>query len=241
MAQFYHKSAAILFGAVSACTATEVPAQRANELPFELIVSLAELPRQMEATEALASVRAAAKVWTASCSGLHIRVEPLQEVGRRDEDRQRIISFRRHSWCPNGERQSKSCYPEDALAMTSTYSAKPRLSDGAFESDIEVNSVLPTWSRLGGAGTHSLVSVLAHEIGHALGFEHPCDDGTLLKPIKPPCRALSNHERQAVMFPAPGRGLQAGTLPLPRLSKEELAELCRRFPVEAKDLPLHQQ
>jgi len=113
--------------------------------------------------------------------------------------------------------------------MTSTYAEASKLPDNAFESDIEVNAVLPNWSAFGGGGKRSLVRLLAHEIGHVLGFVHSCNDGTHPSGQLPACSALSAKEREAVMYPGASDDLH-NPEPFPRLSSQELAELCRRFP-----------
>jgi hypothetical protein len=224
---------AVLALALASCTAkrgTEQRAQNAQKSDFELEVALGELPRDLSAAKTLAYVHAAAGVWNLACSGVELRVEASHEVGRLAQDGRRVIAFRRYSWCPDGERRRSGCYPADALAMTSTHATAPPLSDGHLESDIEINSVTPKWSKFGATGSHSLVSVLAHELGHALGFEHPCNDGTLLKSDKPSCSAAEASVRRSVMFPAPPeKGAQAPTPP-PELSAQERAELCRKYP-----------
>ncbi len=203
-----------------------------EQKPFEMLVSLSELPRGMSESETLAAVQRAAQVWAAPCSSLRIGVQSTGAFGRLGRDKLRTLSFRRSWWCPDGKEGQKPCYPEDALAMTSTYSNYPPLDDGAPESDIEINAVVSKWSILGNSDSNSLVRVLAHEIGHTLGFVHPCNDGSEVHGSAPSCSSLAAAERNQVMFPAPPDPARKATEPVPQLSRGEMAELCRRFPVQ---------
>ena len=79
--------------------------------------------------------------------------------------------------------------------------------DGTWEiveADIYVDWVNHPWSRSGSPGLDG-VSVLRHEIGHALGLLHPCE---LDPAVGPEC---SDVDRESALYPAysPGGGLSA--------------------------------
>jgi hypothetical protein len=68
-----------------------------------------------------------------------------------------------------------------ATALTTVkYLSRPgRAGDGKIlDADIEVNAEGFSFSTTGDPAAADLEAVLTHELGHVIGLDHPCDDGT---------------------------------------------------------------
>jgi hypothetical protein len=98
------------------------------------------------------------------------------------------------------------------MAETSVYldsAAASAATPAIVEADIELNAVDYQWT-VDAKGERSprardLVTALVHELGHALGLEHNCDDiaGFEVKGSSlPACRHAGAELRAATMFPA---------------------------------------
>jgi hypothetical protein len=127
------------------------------------------------------------------------------------------------------------------LAVTTVYPGERRdlpLGDQRIrEADIEVNAVDFRWS-LDGQGLEDasnrrdLVTALVHEIGHALGFAHSCNEFPVVPWQRPPshrlahCSVATEPARASVMYP------EARCRPhvRRRLSPEDVRSLCSAYP-----------
>jgi len=127
------------------------------------------------------------------------------------EDGVNMIKFRSSTWCPDDSRDRESCYDPTRTALTHLYLSheQQRRELGELrEADIELNGVMFKWtSDKSDASRLNLISIVAHEMGHALGLDHACTQvGDALVPgfarsLAPECRP--SRPIQSVMYPTP--------------------------------------
>jgi hypothetical protein len=139
----------------------------------------ASLPQGFDPAEVLAALRGAARSWSpaGACSDVTVTVaEPRAglAVGYLEgELNQNVVVFVTEGW-PHG--------PRSVALTTTTY----RPSTGAtVDADVEINVAgfaLSTRSQPDPA-RWDLQSVLTHEVGHVLGLDHTCDDGSSATPL----------------------------------------------------------
>jgi hypothetical protein len=149
-------------------------------------------------------------------------------------DHQNTIGFKTDSWDP-------PMYAEGQLAVTTVWTQGGRIVD----SDTEINGVdsRRTWALLpddpaaaAASPDVDLQNALTHELGHALGLDHPC---YLVDPPSPPevtnegapvpsCSdpALPQSVRDATMYPS----ARPGSISERSLSPDELLALHDLYP-----------
>jgi hypothetical protein len=157
-----------------------------------------------------------------------------------------LVVFRQDRWCKNG-RQQEGCYEREARAMTSVFVRRSpgRLDDGEIlEADLELNAVDYRLTAGDGAGARDLRVTLVHELGHVLGFEHPCSEVVAATPqasALPPCEAAPPEVRAATMFPAEAGGLRDYRLALSLDERRGLCDVYPRRPAPACGGVLHER
>lgn len=182
-----------------------------------------------------------ARAWNDSvgrCGAPELRILPTQagSLSVRKDGISTVV-VQGGTWCPSGRRASGDCRDGDRQAVTHLYPEQkpgdPR--DGEVrEADIEINARDFRWSLDGdGEGTESLRSVLAHELGHVLGLDHPCTVGRMSRQNRfgetlVPCASLEAAHRIMV----PGRR-KHGTFPAAP-SPEEVDKLCESYAARAR-------
>lgn len=160
-----------------------------------------------------------ARIWNraaAACSSVEIALAKPLRARLAKQDGRSIVVFRRESWCHNERCGERRTYPLSVAAMTTVYPSSPTL-----EGDVELNAVSFDWGSMPQPERY-LRAVLAHEVGHVLGFADVCATAHG-RPISGAC-----DEGDSIMF-APAR------LEIP--SAADVAELCRRFPRSSARAP----
>ena len=135
-----------------------------------------------------ADINAARKAWmnwfnaTKTCSYITFKEEPsrknLTAAYNPDGDNENIISWVESGWTYNAHAV--------ALTKVSFVEMKDHPGEGEdgriLDADIIFNGQHLRFSTTGAAQRHDIENTLTHEIGHVLGLDHNCDDGTYKSP-----------------------------------------------------------
>jgi hypothetical protein len=132
-------------------------------------------------TKLVRALETAASLWRAPCAAVEIHVRASAERSRGAVvDGVNTVVLQQRLWCRRG-RRSGPCYRQEELAITTVFNGSGPAGRGEIvEADIELNGVHHAWFA---ESEHPAlpvpsVTVLAHELGHVLGFDHPQENGT---------------------------------------------------------------
>lgn len=155
-----------------------------------------------------------------------------------------LLKFREDKWCiPAMDGEPEECHDPQAAALTTIlYVPHEGEREGVIlDVDIEVNAVHFAVSAAGqsrGTGTRAdLANVLTHEIGHMIGLDHTCWDGTGTRPIDgdgnpvPSCSDpdLPPEVTEATMY----NFLDAGETKKATLEADDIRGVCESYPKDA--------
>jgi hypothetical protein len=183
-------------------------------------------------------VMAAAQTWSSStvaCSGLRLPVDfEAGEGPPAGNDGLNVIGARSDGWCqPGVPMPAAGCNNPAAVAVTSSFSV---ISTGeVLGGDIELNTLNFTWGRFDAAAApdhQDLQAAIAHELGHVLGFDHPCWSGTGARAVDdrgapvPDCYDAPEEIQASILYPSRA----PGDPPQRMLSAEDQRGLCAVYP-----------
>lgn len=196
---------------------------------IELFVSRPTIPPDLELREVVEALTRAAQVWSAGAQcGVPRFVVRETDEDRAEADGVNVVAFRRRAWCKDGVDRPGNCYDARRAAVTTLHFEGGSGAERIAEADVEVNAVNFHWGRATGSGPQ-LSPALAHELGHVLGFGHPCaatgerpnafvgpDGNTLV-----PCKVANRDEvLRTLMSPSAEPGSLA------TLSPDDLRGVC---------------
>jgi hypothetical protein len=151
-----------------------------NRSPIAFTLHLDQLPQGLSPEMVEAAARGAAAAWDGQlvgCTSLELRMQVALGAARPTElDGVNRILFQSGPWCTRLPRAARPCAPNDLAATSVTTRTH---SGEILDADIEINAGGHRWADLARPVSqpelrYDLQSVLAHEIGHALGLGHPC-------------------------------------------------------------------
>lgn len=177
-------------------------------------VSTTGLPGGLESEDVTDAVRAAMNIWQRpTCSALAFDAENASKDQAKPDDGVNTIQFVT-DWTERG-------YSKDAPGATDVLYEKKSGVWQISEADIYLNARHHDWVPYdeGDGSQRSVLTVVAHEVGHLLGLLHPCEEGGAGG--APDCDKTTSYD-SALMFPF----YQAGA----SLSLDDEAGLCALYP-----------
>jgi hypothetical protein len=192
------------------------------------------------------------EVWnsaTTGCGYLELRLDPPAAGHEVGYDGVNLVKYRHETWCsPPGEGETEpNCYDPGAFAITTLFYVEQegRGDDGTIlDSDIEMNAVnfaiatdCDTTCRTEGSGPlGDLANTMTHEVGHLLGLDHTCWEGSSADaplddegnpaPSCNPVSSLSSEILDATMYNYENPGEISKRTPEP----DDIAGVCSLYP-----------
>lgn len=215
----------------------------------EILLTLSAKHRSRDLSEqaVVSALNRAAAAWTtkAGCEQVVFRIaSPSTSADRARRDGVNAVLIHEKAWCRGGIRSPYTCYDREDSAVTTTYLNRDEESEAVWisEVDIEINAVDnhllsdDAAPRAGGSGV-LLSDLFVHELGHALGLAHNCDEDFLSSGlvdheghVLPRCddSALTQTEAMAP-YPAPtGEPMM--------LSRDERRAVCDIYAPQSADM-----
>jgi hypothetical protein len=205
-----------------------------------LTLDTKELPSGLERGEVLRSLQRAAARWSrpaVGCTAVVVEVVDGSRTapGGADDGRNSIVFHGRH-WCQAGVERRERCYdPRTASLATLRYGGTAGEDSTIREADIELNAVDFAFTLSPGSSARAamdLETVVVHDIGHVLGFDHVCGRSKRDRaghPL-PTCESAAGSEHPSVMVPAGDRS-SGQALPVRRqLAADDAAGVCAVYP-----------
>jgi len=239
-------AAALAAGPALAYAPARTPAGAAEHWPAPCVpitVHLDALPG-VPAAQARAAASASARAWSRQvidCTGLELALSFAEGPGpRTSNDGEAVIGARTEPWC-TASSPAQTCASPSAVAATSVFA---RDRDGVvMDADIQLNTLNFTWSvadqPAADTEQQDLQAALTHELGHVLGFQHPCWSGVGPRatddrgqPV-PDCYDAPEEVQRSVMFPS----TTPGDVSRRALSPDDRRGLCATYPPPAVTCP----
>lgn len=203
-----------------------------------------------ESLDIIKSVLANMRAQTHACSYLRFQVD-LPKPTKAQYDGTNTILFREDKWCrPPANGDPEECYTPSQIAVTTIfYNDTPGMAgDGVIlDTDTEVDAVdwaISACDPVSGACTTAgdgpnadLANTLAHEVGHMMGLDHTCWDGSVSTPPTDndgnpvpncfPAAALPASVTESTMynFQSPAETKKA------TLEPDDIAGVCAIYPI----------
>ncbi len=218
--------------------------QRANvrwsKPSITLTLDTKELPSGLSRGQVLRSLQRAAARWSRPAVGCTAAVVEVVDgsstaPGGADDGRS-SIAFHQRNWCQGGVERRERCYDRRTASLVTLRFGETVGGEVTIrEADVELNAVdfMFTLSpRSSATPAMDLETVVAHDIGHVLGFDHVCGRGKrdhAGRPL-PVCESAAADEHPSVMVPA-GDRTSRQALPVRReLAPKDVAGVCAVYP-----------
>jgi hypothetical protein len=179
-----------------------------------------DMANMMTVDQILGAASGAAEAWSAPANDTSLMIQVASTTGpgpAAKYDQQNSLVFRESEWCRAADDATGACtYDPTALAITSVFAT----ADGKIvDADIEINARYFRWGDLTQAPTtgpqiQDLQNALTHEMGHAIGLDHPCllPGSTAMRSLdnlgnlEPDCDVATPDIQESTMFPSSAPG-----------------------------------